>query len=313
MSYFLNSTPPTISECINRLSPRTFNIEDVSDSENVNDVLTKLDVGDYSTESLNHVCNGFKLIKDDRGEPLTIVSSTYDLLQPTEAFAFLDALKEELGFEYDTAGFTHQGRQLYISGKMDMTIEVPSKGDRKKGDILEIRVTARTSFDGSLATIIQIEILRVWCDNGMASWDKGNRIAKVKHTRNQRAIMATALEQATGVRQIIHNLTADVTDLSLREVTPSEFDLINEIVFKGESKQAETAREATKAQFSNERLGAFGETAWDAFNAFTAYQTHDRITRETKQTSREENRFRSLADSAFPTKVRNAITEVLAI
>ena len=310
MSYFLNSTPPTIESAI---KARSFKIEDVSDSENVNDVLTKLDVGDYSTESLNHVCNGFKLIKDDRGEPLTIVSSTYDLLQPTEAFAFLDALKEELGFEYDTAGFTHQGRQLYISGKMDMTIEVPSKGDRKKGDILEIRVTARTSFDGSLATVIQIEILRVWCDNGMASWDKGNRIAKVKHTRNQRAIMATALEQATGMRQVIQSLESDIVSLSDREVTPYEFDQINEIVFKGESKQAETAREAVKAQFSNERLGAFGETAWDVFNAFTAYQTHDRTTRETKQTTRQENLFRAQSDSAFPTKVRNAMSEVLAV
>ena len=311
MSYFINSAPS---------QARTFRPQDVSECKDVNEVLSTLDVGNYSTESLNHVCNGFKLIKDDRGEPLTIVSETYDLLQPTEAFAFLDALKDHLGFTYDKAGFTHQGRQLFISGKMEATIEVPAKGQRKVGDVLEIRVTARTSFDGSLATVIQIEILRVWCSNGMASWDKSNRIAKVKHTKNQRAIMATALEQATGVRQIIQNLTNDVTNLSLREVTPAEFDLINQIVFKGESKQAETAREAVRAQFTNERLGAFGETAWDVFNAFTAYQTHDAIRRETKvkgseevQTTREENRFRALADNTFPVKVRNAITKVLAI
>ena len=91
------------------------------------------------------------------------------------------------------------------------------------------------------------------------------------------------------------------------------FDLINQIVFKGESKQAETAREAVRAQFTNERLGAFGETAWDVFNAFTAYQTHDRVTRQTEQTTREENRFRALADNTFPVKVRNAISEVLAL
>ena len=294
------------------IAPRAFEIQDVSDCENVNDVLTTLEVGDYSTESLNHICQGFKLIKDDRNEPLTIVSSTYDLLQPVEAFAFLDALKDEVNFDYESAGFTHQGRQLFIQGSLG-DFEVPTSNDRKKGDILNKRIVARTSFDGSLATVIQIEILRVWCDNGCASWDKSNRIAKVKHTRNQRAIMATALEQATGMRQVIQTLESDIVTLSDREVTPVEFERINEIVFKGESKQAETARDAVKAQFSNERLGAFGETAWDVFNAFTAYQTHDRVTRETKQTTREENRFRAQSDSAFPVKVRNAISEVLAI
>ena len=294
------------------IAPRAFDIQDVSDCDNVNDVLTTLEVGDYSTQSLNHVCQGFKLIKDDRNEPLTIVSSTYDLLQPVEAFAFLDALKEEVGFDYSSAGFTHQGRQLFIQGSLGK-FEVPTSNDRKKGDVLDKRIVARTSFDGSLATTIQIELLRVWCDNGCASWDKDNKIAKVKHTRNQRAIMATALEQATGMRQVIQSLESDIVTLSDREVTPYEFDQINEIVFKGESKQAETAREAVKAQFSNERLGAFGETAWDAFNAFTAYQTHDRVTRETKQTTREENRFRSQSDSAFPAKVRNAMNEVLAV
>ena len=293
-------------------APRIFEIQNVSDCENVNDVLTTLNVGDYSTESLNHVCNGFKLIKDDRGEPLTIVSETYDLLQPTEAFAFLDCLKDEIGFTYENAGFTHQGRQLFIQGSLG-EFEVPTSNDRKKGDILDKRIVARTSFDGSLATVIQIELLRVWCSNGCASWDKENKIAKVKHTRNQRALMATALEQATGMRQVIQSLESDIVSLYEREVTPSQFDAISELVFKGESKQAETAREAVKAQFSNERLGAFGETAWDAFNAFTAYQTHDRVTRETKQTTREENSFRAQSDSAFPAKVRNAISEVLAL
>ena len=294
------------------IAPRAFEIQDVSDCDNVNDVLTTLEGSDYSTESRNHICKGFELIKDDRSGPLTIVSSTYDLLQPVEAFAFLDALKDEVGFDYANAGFTHQGRQLFIQGSLG-EFEVPTSNDRKKGDVLDKRIVARTSFDGSLATTIQIELLRVWCDNGCASWDKENKIAKVKHTRNQRAIMATALEQATGMRQVIQSLESDIVTLSDREVTPYEFDQINEIVFKGESKQAETAREAVKAQFSNERLGAFGETAWDVFNAFTAYQTHDRVTRETKQTSREENRFRSQSDSAFPTKVRNAMNEVLAL
>jgi phage/plasmid-like protein (TIGR03299 family) len=294
------------------IPPRTFSIEDVSACEDVNGVLSALNVGDYSKESIANVCQGFSLIKDDRGEPLTIVSDTYNLLQPVEAFAFLDCMKDEVGFDYAKAGFTHQGRQLFIQGKIG-EFEVPSHSDRKKGDVLEQRIVARTSFDGSLATSIQVELLRVWCDNGCASWQNEERIAKVKHTRNQRRIMASALQQVTGVRQVIQNLESDIGLLSTREVTPLEFEQINQMVFSGETRQAETAREAVASQFTNERLGAFGETAWDVLNAFTAYQNHDRTARKTKQTTKEENRFRSQADSAFPVKVRNAIEAVLEV
>lgn len=308
---------PLANAALRQANEKTWSPVDVSDAADVNDVLSMLQVGEYSTSSLAHVCKGHKLIKDDKGEPLTIVSSTYDLLQPAEAFAFLDALQVHLNFTYDKAGFLHQGRQLFISGKMDMTIEVPAYGQRKVGDVLEVRVTARTSFDGSLATIIQVEILRVWCSNQQASWVKGDRIAKVKHTKNQRVIMATALQQATGVRQIIQNLTCDVETLSAKDVTIDDFDRINALVFpiknEDNSTRAKNIRDQVRAQFYNESMGTFGESAWDVFNAFTAYHTHDRVSRETAGTLREENQFRAGSDPAFPRKVRSAINEVLAL
>lgn len=291
---------------------REFKLHDVSEQQDVNGILEQLNVGEYSTRSLDHVCQGFKLIKDDRGEPLTIVSSTYDLLQPLEAFAFLDCLKDELSFSYEKAGFLHNGRQLFIQGSLG-DFEVPTSSQRRKGDILNKRIVAKTSFDGSIATTIAIEILRVWCDNGCASWESDNAIAKVKHTRNQRQLMRYALEQATGVKQVIQNLESDIVTLSNVEVNQEQFNRINELVFKGESKRAENVRDQVASQFHNERLGAFGESAWDVLNAFTAYQTHDRVVRETKQTSREENAFRAQGDQTFSRKVRKAIQEVLSV
>jgi len=308
MSYFINSIQPQGT----LIAPREFRLQDISEQDNVNGILEQLEVGEYSTQSLNHVCKGFKLIKDDRGEPLTIVSSTYDLLQPIEAFAFLDCLKDELNFTYEQAGFLHNGRQLFIQGSLG-DFEVPTSNDRKKGDILNKRIVAKTSFDGSVATTIQVELLRVWCSNGCASWESDKAIAKVKHTRNQRQLMRLALEQATGVKQVIQNLEDDISILSNLDVNQEQFNRINEIVFNGESTRAENVRDQVASQFKNERLGAFGESAWDVFNAFTAYQTHDRVVRETKSTSREENAFRAQGDSSFSRKVRNAIQEVLAV
>ena len=101
------------------------------------------------------------------------------------------------------------------------------------------------------------------------------------------------------------------------EVNEEQFNRINEIVFpsKANSKRdkAKNIREVVASQFKNERLGAFGENAWDVFNAFTAYNTHDRTSRETRGKTSAENAFNSQSDALYVRKVRKAIQEVLAV
>ena len=311
MTYFINQTSPSV-----KVAPREFKIQDVTSANDVNGVLSLLNVGKYSEQPINHICQGFKVIKDDRGEPLTIVNNTYDLLQPTEAFAFLDCLKDELNFTYESAGFLNQGKQLFIQGSMG-DFEVQTNKTKRVGDVLNKRIIARTSFDGSIATTIQVQLLRVWCSNGCASWQTDNHIAKVKHTSKQRDKMAYALSQVTGIRQVVQDLESDINLLSNVEVNQDQFNRINEIVFpsKKDSKRdkAKNIREAVASQFTNERLGAFGESAWDVFNAFTAYNTHDKTSRETRGKTSEENAFNSQSDALYVRKVRKAIQEVLSV
>ena len=304
--------PAIVTEgIVTRVAPRTFGIQDVSDCGNVNDVLTQLEVGSYSQRNIADVCAGYSVISDDLGNPLSIVSDTYDLLQPVEAFGFFDALQGELGFDYTQAGFIDEGRKMFIGGNIG-EIEVPSKQNRKVGDILQKRITAWTSFDGSRATSIRIELLRLWCANGCASWQSEGAIAKVKHTASQRPRLTQAIEQATGIRQVFTNLEADITELSTREVTTEQMEAIAKRVFPNDTKQSETARESVVSQFSNDRLGAFGENAWDAMNAFTAHLNHNRNSRQTENTTREENDFMAVSDSGgFVRKARQAIDAVL--
>lgn len=291
---------------------REFKLHDVSDCDDVNEVLDQLNIGRYSKVNIPHVCKGYSVIKDDFGNPLSIVQDTYDLLQPQKAFAFMDSLREQVGFTYSNAGFLQNGRQLFIQGKLG-DFEVPTTSERRKGDVLNKIITAKTSFDGSIATTIAIEILRVWCDNGCASWESDSIIGKVKHTKNQDARMTRALAHATGLRQVVQELESDISTLANAQMTREQFEQVASRVFSGDSTRAENQRDAVQTQFSNERLGAFGTTAWDAMNAFTAWATHERTARNTEQTTREENHFRAQSDSAFPRKVRNAIQEVLAV
>jgi phage/plasmid-like protein (TIGR03299 family) len=306
--------PSEVSNLANvvQTTAREFMLHDVSDCEDVNEVMNHLNVGRYSKVDIPNVCKGYSVIKDDFGNPLSIVQDTYDLLQPQKAFAFMDSLREQVGFTYSKAGFLQNGRQLFIQGKLG-DFEVPTTSDRRKGDILNKIITAKTSFDGSMATTIAIEILRVWCDNGCASWENDSVIGKVKHTKTQDVRMARALSHATGLRQVVQDLENDISTLSNVQMTGEQFEQVATRVFAGDSTRSENQRDAVKTQFANERLGAFGSTAWDAMNAFTAWATHERTSRNTEQTTREENHFRAQSDSAFPRKVRKAIQEVMAV
>ena len=297
---------------------RQFGFGDVSDCGNVNEVLEKMSIGDYSQECIKHVCQGYSLIKDDLGNPISIVSDSYNLLQPIEAFAFLDALKNELGFTYSKAGFSDGGKRLSIECDYGQA-EISTPDSRKVGDILKRRVIATTSFDGTSSTKIQTQALRVWCSNGMANWkEDGTCKISVRHTKNQRQIMADALTQATGIKQAFVNLESDIARLERVHFTREQMDQAANLFYKTEKMEKITTRvqnqvDRLNAQFHHESLGTFGRSAMDAMNAFTAFQTHDRVYRNTAETSREENQWKQQAKQTPVVKFRNIITDLCGV
>lgn len=290
---------------------KTLEMYDISQCANANEVLEVMNVGRYTEEKIPHICNGYKVIKNHNGAPLSIVKNTYQMVQPIEALAYFDTLREHMGFTYDRAGFLKGGRRMYINARLD-NFEVPHKDERKVGDILEKRISFMTSWDYSCTSKTEAELLRQWCSNGCASWI-ADSIFNVKHTKNADHRIKTALRQATGLKQVIQDLDNDITLLANTEANEEQFDKVARIVFPSDTTASRNIRDSLTSQFSNERLGAFGNTAWDVLNAFTAYQTHERTTRETKGSTREENAFNAQRDSSFAREVRTAIEEVFAV
>lgn len=319
-------TPNTPSKAevklFNDTPQRTFESTSIEGASDINEVLSAINIGEYSQEPIPHICKGYSVIKDDFGNPLSIVSSTYDLLQPIETFGFLDALQDKLNFKYRRAGFTNGGRNLYINADLG-EIELPQTQKRKKGDIIQKRITAVTSFDGTQATQIKEEMLRVWCSNGMARWvtNKENRIV-VRHSKNQRVIMEQALEKATGIRQVFQRLESDLNVLNTRNISDDEAKkVIDEYLNIEEINDASTRMRNRSTEilneFHNEHRGTFGETAYDLLNAFTAWNTHIKKYRDTETTkgyrTAVENKFRSINDKSAITKFRGTIKQIIGV
>lgn len=259
--------------------------------------------------TLSHEFDNHRGIIAPTGETW-VVSDTYDLLQPREAFAiFQPVLDQYSGAKFKRAGYLQGGRRMFVEvtiGKFDI-----DRTDRKVGDVLEQNVTLYTGFDGSAKTDISESLYRLWCSNGCAGWTK-NWSASCKHTANQRVRLHGAVEKLLQSNENFHSMSAKLNQYATTATNRETARKVIETVFPGETTRTINRRSEILEQFTNPQRGAFGETVFDIFNAFTAYQTHETNYRTTATASREENRFNAinLDGSKMMTKIVNAIDTV---
>lgn len=112
------------------------------------------------------------LFRSDNGNPLSVVSSRYHIVQPTEVMNFFHDLVELLGYEIATAGVLFDGRQCWCLAK------APGSGVsiRDKNDIVERYLVLSTSCDGTGKTRAYYTSVRVVCANTLAYSDTGQGV-----------------------------------------------------------------------------------------------------------------------------------------
>ena len=274
---------------MNNNSTKGFKMQNVSDCSSVSQVLETIGADkDYSLKLITDFPT-YRGVFDGGDNPVAIVNKTYPLMQPAKAFSYVDSLREGLDMTFDTAGFTKEGRRLFLSLRKRNAIEI----DPKVGDVMDEVLYFWTSFDGSLQHTINKMLERLVCANGMVARDTQS-IIKVKHSsqmnRKLDAYVSTQIDNIKSTysetKEIIYSLAdTKVTELQAQEVIGR--------LFKGESKRAENIRDEVFHRF-HKGLGNRGETAWDLVNGITEYQNHGKAHRSSSTSSIAENRLTSL-------------------
>lgn len=283
---------------------------DISDCKSANEVLESLGLDKpYTTERELYGYKGYKGIVDPNGKRLCIVNDSYDLLQPREAFELMHPTVERFGGTYNKATFLQGGRQLVISAKIGST-EI-ARADRRKGDVIETSINFFTSFDGSKQSDWALQLLRVWCANGCASWEKLVTMS-VKHTKQQRSRFDEIRAKFDSIDNVGGSTLATMQRLTAQAMSVDQAKLAIEEVIGGTSSRSINNRETLLGEFHNEKRGTFGQTAFDMLNAFTAYQTHEATYRATASTSRSENQltatiFGQSATQGYLRAIENAL------
>lgn len=225
------------------------------------------------------------LYRSDTRAPLSVVSSRYQVVQPTQILEFYRDLTEIGGYELETAGVLKEGRKLWALAKTGQSATLKGR-DTVNGYLL-----LATACDGSLATTAQFTSVRVVCNNTLAialgdstgavkvthrsqfdaqavkhqlgiaisSWD--GFMARMK-ALSERRVSDTAAE--TFLRRVLTYSTANHIDHDAIAVNERAIKVVSQL-YGGRGKGAD--------------LVSASGTAWGLLNAVTEYSDHHRRAR----------------------------------
>lgn len=102
------------------------------------------------------------LYRSDNQQPLSVVSSRYQVVQPQEVLAFYRDLTESAGYELETAGVLKSGRKFWALARTGQSKALMGN------DVVKGYLLLATSCDGTLATVATPTTVRVVCANTLA-------------------------------------------------------------------------------------------------------------------------------------------------
>ena len=285
-----------------------FNEFDVSDCKDVSSVMEKIGVKECTLEPIQS--NGRSLREYQAifmgDKPVSVVSDSYQLVQPIKTFAYADAVLNKLDGFYKYAGFLKGGRQMFIvAGANGGTWKINQDEFGKE-------IIFWNSFDGSLSNSISIGTIRLICSNGLVLTKIDDVILNAKHIKNCEGRIGLAVDRLTGIKNIFAEFEGQMTALASKQVDNETARRFIETQFKGDSTRIENIRQDVFNRFEN-GMGNRGKTAYDLFNGITEYMNHGMSFRNTAVASAEENQFSSNYNGANANRMHNVLKELVSL
>src|SRR5699024_2486392 len=122
-----------------------------------------------------------------RPDVLGVVGARYQPFPNEQLTGTLDAIVDESGAHYETAGSLRQGREVFVTIPLPQTMTVPGT------DELDLYSAALNSHDGSTAMRLLVSPVRIVCANTQAAALRGARsVYAIRHTSGARGRIAEA-------------------------------------------------------------------------------------------------------------------------
>ena len=207
---------------------------------------------------------------------LGVVGAQYTPIQNEEHCQLLDALVDESGSKFDTAGSLRGGRHVFITMKLPTHMAIGGVDD------LDLYIAALNAHDGTASFRLVVTPVRVVCANTQAAALGNNRgIYAIRHTVNARDSITEARRSLDLTFNYLEDFQAEAEKMIQTTMTNAEFERLirTEFAATGESKRAQTAAD----QLTDTLMSLFAEadtnapirnTRWGGYQAITEWADH---------------------------------------
>ncbi|MBN3459772.1 DUF945 domain-containing protein [Mycobacterium sp. DSM 3803] len=213
---------------------------------------------------------------------LGVVGGKYTPVQNEASCAVLDALTDESGAHFETAGALRGGRETFLTMKLPKTMTFEGHDGSK--DRTDWYLAALNSHDGSSKFRLLLTSVRIVCANTQAAAiDGAVSTYGIAHTGSAHV----AIQQArTALKLAWRYMDAFETEAASLYAAPMDIDEVRHFatrLLKADDKDASaTARRGRQEQAngivklwtSSPTVAPIGGTRWAAYNAVTEYLDH---------------------------------------
>ena len=246
-------------------------------------------------------------VVDGKIDVLGDVGDYYQIVQNEQHASFLNALVDESGAHFETAGSLYGGSQVFITMKLPGHIKIGGV------DPVANYIAAINSHDGSKAFTLMTTPVRIVCANTMnMAFGSSSNIFRIRHTSGAEKALH---QHARSALDITFNYLDEFQDAAEQLInttmTQSKFEEIIEKEFGAadDASPSVAARADKKVLEISELFADAGtqegirDTAWAGFNALTEWWDHFSPVRGTQV---EKNRAaKAILDPSFKSRALN--------
>ncbi len=208
---------------------------------------------------------------------LGTVGTVYKPIQNEEHCELLNALVDESGARFETAGALHEGREVFVTMKLPETMTIG------QSDELDLYIAALNTHDGSKAFRLMVTPVRIVCANTQAMALHNNHgIFSIKHVGSAQRALAQARESLALTWKALEGFQAEAEKMIQESLSEAEF---HEIITRefGPAEQATTRalnrweqEEAQLLQIWNDfdTNSDIRDTRWGGYQATVEYLDH---------------------------------------
>ena len=271
-------------------------LEDVFDAQTALEVAHLANWNVRKTPLFTEDENGERIVAESRyatiytnpvtqqNQYLGVVGSYYEPIQNEKHVELLDALVDESGAHFDTAGSLRSGRETFVSMKLPETMNVGGE------DPVDLYLLALNSHDGASAFRFLVTPVRVVCANTQAAAIRGAKSSfSIRHVKGATGVIAEAREALELTFKYVSEFEIEAERMLGQSLSTEEFERMARQLF--ETEEAKTVRQLNASQAhvdgvmglwrgSSTMAGITG-TRWGGYQAVTEYTDHFMSVRNT--------------------------------